>query len=121
MVDTTNTGQIQVYYYVSTSVVPLTQDSLPTDTGTGSIMGTGILETFPYPTVPFEANATRVIHPVYFQADGEWIQFQFILSDALMTAVTYNPTTQALTGPPLEDFQMHFMVIYAQPTSSRFQ
>ena len=121
MVDKTDVGQIQVDYYVSTSIDPLTEDSLPNPIGTGAILGTGILETFPYPTVPFEANTTRVIHPVYFQADGEFIQFQLILSDPIMTSTTYDPVAMSLTGPALEDFQMHFMVIYAQPASSRFQ
>jgi len=107
MVDSTQYGQIQVDYFVSTSLVPLLQDSI----ATGAIIGTGTLDTFPYPTVPFELVASRLWHPVYFQADGEVIQLQLTFNDAQMRD---NNIRQA-------DFQLHAMCIYAQPTSYRFQ
>ncbi len=107
MVDRTVAGKMQVDYYVSTSNVDLQADSIANNTS----LGTNILETSPYPTVLFEAHATRLIHPVYFQADGEWIQFYIYIPDALMTDL----------GVMNADFQMHFMVIYAQPTAQWFQ
>ncbi len=107
MVDNTPAGQIQVDFYVSTSVTPLLQDSA----GNGVLLGTGTLDTFAYPEIPFEADAVRLWHPVYFQADGEVIQLQLIMNDAQMRSI---PVMQS-------GFALHAMCIYAQPTSQRFQ
>lgn len=114
-VDSTDSGQIQVDFYVSTSEASLLQDSALQ----GSLLGTGNLDTFPYiasnplvkAPVPFEQDASRLWHPVYFQADGEFVQFQLILNDTQMTDVNIRSA----------DFQLHSIVIYAQPTSYRFQ
>lgn len=119
MVDKTALGEIQVDYFVSTAVDPLLQDSGPT--GTNALVGNGNLETSAYATVPFEQNATRVIHPIYLQADGEFIQLQLILSDEQMTRVVVSGDNVSISGPALEDFQLHFMVIHAQKTAYRFQ
>lgn len=107
MVEATPAGQIQVEFYVSTSLVPLLKDSA----GTGALLGTGTLDTFAYPTIPFESQATRLWHPVYLQADGEIIQMQLTMNDAQMRNVSVRDS----------DFQLHAMCIYAQPTSARFQ
>lgn len=107
MVDNTAAGQIQVDFYVSTSVTPLLQDSA----GNGVLLGTGTLDTFPYPDIPFEADSVRLWHPVYFQADGEVVQFQLVLSDQQMRDVDIRES----------GFALHAMCIYAQPTSYRFQ
>ena len=107
LVDTTPSGQITVNYFVSTSTVPLLQDSAIT----GTLVGTGVLETFPYPSVPFERDTTRVWHPVYFQGDGEVVQFQLTMSGAQMV----DPTIRD------QDFELHALMIYAEKTSSRFQ
>lgn len=114
-VDSTAAGQIQVDFYVSTSVSPLLQDSAVN----GTLLGTGNLDTFPYidtnPLVPapvqFEKDAVRLWHPVYFQADGEFVQLQLVLNDEQMRNVNIREA----------DFALHAMCIYAQPTSYRFQ
>ncbi len=106
MVDNTPAGQIQVDFYVSTSVTPLLQDSA----GNGVLLGTGTLDTFAYPEIPFEADAVRLWHPVYFQADGEVIQLQLIMNDEQMRNVAIMES----------GFALHAMCIYAQPTSYRF-
>jgi hypothetical protein len=107
MVDNTAAGQIQVDFYVSTSQTPLLEDSQVS----GVLLGTGTLDTFAYPDIAFESDATRLWHPVYFQANGEVIQFQLILNDAQMKSV---PIMQS-------GFALHAMCIYATPTSYRFQ
>ena len=107
MVDKTSAGQIQVDFYVSTSLTPLLQDSA----GNGVLLGTGTLDTFPYPDIPFEQNTTRLWHPVYFQADGEVVQLQLIMNDEQMKNVDIRES----------GFALHAMCIYAQPTSYRFQ
>jgi hypothetical protein len=107
MVDNTPASQIQVDFYVSTSVTPLLQDSL----GNGVLLGTGTLDMFAYPDIPLEADAVRLWHPVYFQADGEVIQLQLIFNDAQMRDINIMQS----------GFALHAMCIYAQPTSYRFQ
>jgi hypothetical protein len=115
MVDSTSAGQIQADFYVSTAETPLLQDAA----GTGTLVGTGTLDYFPYiPTNPgveapiqFERTASRLWHPVYFQADGEVVQIQLVMNDDQM-----RNTDIRLCG-----FQLHAMVIYAQSTASRFQ
>lgn len=107
LVSKTDFGEITANYFVSTSDVPLLQDSITS----GVAMGNGILETSAYPTIPLEQTASRVWHPVYFQADGEVIKFQLRLSDAQMLDVNVG----------LEDFELHAMMIYAEKTSYRFQ
>jgi hypothetical protein len=114
MIDKTDAGQIQVDFYVSTAVTPLLEDSQ----GNGVLLGTGTLDTFAYTAlngtaspVPFEATAVRLWHPVYFQADGEVVQFQLVLNDAQMRDINIR----------VSGFALHAMCIYAQPTSYRFQ
>ena len=107
MVDATSAGQIQVEFYVSTADVSLLKDSQ----GNGVLLGTGTLDTFPYPDIPFESTANRLWHPVYFQADGEVIQFQLVLNDDQMRDVNIMQS----------GFALHALCIYAQPTSYRFQ
>ena len=107
MVDTTASGQIQVNFFTSTSVVPLLQESQ----ANGVLLGTGNLDTYAYPDIPFESDTTRIWHPVYFQANGEVVQFQLILNDTQMRNVAIMEC----------DFALHEMCIYSTPTSYRFQ
>jgi hypothetical protein len=103
MVDKTNTGEITVDYNVSTSPFSMVNQSQATN----CIVGNNILETRPYALVPLEQSQTRLWHPVYFQADGEVIQFNLYWTDDQIT----NPDIS------LVDFQLHAFVIYAQPIS----
>lgn len=107
MVDKTGYGELTVNVYDSTSTVNTVSDGLIN----GTILGTSVLETFPYPSVPFEANQSRLWHPVYCWSDGEVVQIQLTLSDAQMTDVNIRD----------QDFQLHALCIYTQPTSMRFQ
>jgi hypothetical protein len=114
LVDSTADGQIQVDFYVSSALTPLLQDSA----GTRTLVGTGTLDTFPYTAangtaspIPFEETAQRLWHPVFFQADGEFIQLQLTMNDEQMRNVNVRDS----------GFQLHAVCIYAQPTSSRFQ
>lgn len=120
MVDSTDVGQVVVNFYVSTALNNLVVDGQ----ASGSILGNSVLSTFPYPSVPFEATAERLWHPVYFQADGEIIQLEITMTDLQMTTVIPIEDDEgnfSYTGPTFEDFQLHAICIYAQPTSSRFQ
>lgn len=70
-----------------------------------------ILETFPYTLYPYEFQAARLWHPVYFSADAEFIQLRIYLNDNQMIDSDIS----------FSDFQMHAMAIFTQPTSSRLQ
>jgi hypothetical protein len=103
LVDRTNSGEVTVDFYASSSFVPIIQDS-----GT-ALLGTGILQTSPYPTVPTEQLSVRLWHSVYFQAEGEYIQFQITMSDDEMTDPDISQS----------DFQLHAILITTTPTSQR--
>jgi len=100
LVDKTGYGQIDVNFFDSTSTDPLI---------TSSTLGTSTLDTFSYAAIPFEANASRLWHPVYFQAEGNIVQFQLKMSDTQMLDTNIRES----------GFQLHAMCIHAQPTSYR--
>ncbi len=105
-VDSTPSGQLEVDFYVNTNA----QSGMTQGLTSGSTLGTGLLDTFPYTyTIPSEADQTRLWHPVYFQGDGEGIQIQLSLGPEQML----NPAIQVC------DFQLHAMCISAMPTASR--
>jgi hypothetical protein len=109
LVDSTPFGQIEVDFFVSSAINSMVADSGPT--GTNSLLGTSNLETFPYPTVPLETQQERLWHPVYFQADGEYIQLQLQLNETQML----DPLVMIC------DFQLHALIIHSQISSSRLQ
>lgn len=108
LVDTTQYGAIQVDFYISTSDLPMLTSSDPV-VGTGSIVGTGVLETFPYTT--FEETSSQVWHPYYIQADGEFIQLDINMNDEQMRDVNIRE----------QEFELHAMLFWAKPTASRPQ
>lgn len=107
LVDKTAAGQLQVNYYVSSSGLPMVEESQ----GTGTLLGSSVLETSPYTTVPFETTAERLWHCLYFQGDGEYIQFQLTLTDEQMRDIDIRQAP----------FELHALCIHAQPTSFRLQ
>lgn len=123
-VDRTDTGAVTIDYFISSNPESMVSASLPV-IGSGSNTGTNVLETSPYALYPFEQGQTRLLHPVYLQADGEFIQLQITMSDEQMLLVipvlNEDEAIVGYTGPSFEDFQMHSMCIYATPSSSRMQ
>jgi hypothetical protein len=111
LVDRTSGGQIEVDYFVSTSDLSLVSDSKPSPLGTGSLLGTSILETTPYTLVPFEQSSSQLWHPLYFQADGEFVQLSVRLNDSQMRSVLVMES----------DFQLHAMLFWCQQTSQWFR
>jgi hypothetical protein len=111
LVDKTAGGQTQVDYYVSTSDVSMVGASSPQPLGSGSIVGTSILETTPYSAVTLEQTSSQLWHPLYFQGDGQFIQLSFYFNDAQMKS----------TAVMQSDFQLHAMLFWAQKTSQWFR
>ena len=107
MVDRTAYGQIAVNTYSSTSFINL----LTAGQVSGTIMGTANLDTFAYPDITSEAFTTRLWHPVFLQSEGEYVQLQFQLNNEQML----NPNIRDA------DFQLHGILIFATPTTSRLQ
>ena len=107
MVDSTATGQVLVNFFDSTADIPLLQDGIEQ----GVVLGTGNLDTAPYPNVLREATQVRLWHPVYLFAEGEVVQLQITMNFDQMTSPAIR----------IDDFQLHAMCIYATPTSARFQ
>ncbi len=116
LVDATTNGQVTIDFLVSSSQNSLLSGSL----NNGSLLGNNTLETYPYPLVPFEQFQDRLWHPLYFYAEGECVQFAINMTPQQM----YNYTISSGGSPvysALQDFQLHAMAIYAQPTSNRMQ
>ena len=76
-----------------------------------SNLGTNVLETFPYLLYPLEKTQERLWHTVYFQTEGEFIQFKMYFSDAEIR----NP---AIATSP---FEIEGMMWHTMPTSNRLQ
>ncbi len=103
LVDSTAGGEVTVDMYTSSSVDPLIPQS------GGALLGTSALQTSPYPTIPYEFSQERLWHPVYFQAEGEYVQFQITQND-----------DQMLDGVVrISDFQLHAIIATTTPTSQR--
>jgi hypothetical protein len=106
-VTSTSDGQVTVDYYPSSTALSMLEEG----TATNTIMGTGVLETSPYPTVPLEQIQTRLWHPIYFQTDGECVQIFISMSPA---QITNNDIA-------FSDFQLEGLVLHTMATSQRLQ
>jgi len=97
----TENGQVTVDYSPSSSPMSTLTDA----SATGSLTGTGILETSAYTLYPLEAQQTRLWHPVYFQTDGECIQIKIFMS----------PVQICTPSIAFEDFEIEGIVLYTKP------
>ena len=104
-VDKTTSGACTVDFYISSS----DQSMISQAALTGSMVGTSVLETSPYVLSSYEQQQDRLWHPVYFFAEGETVQFRFYLSPDQITVPVIAES----------DFELHAMIAYATPTSSR--
>lgn len=94
-------------YYASSSELSMVDQA----TATGTIMGTNVLECFPYPDIPFEQEQTLLWHPIYFQTSGEFIQIYLYMAPAQITNPLY----------AFADFELQGATLYTSPTSYRMQ
>lgn len=102
-------GQITVDYYPNASSYSMLQNGFVT----GALMGTGVLETFPYPVAlyPFEQQQDRLWHQVYFQSEGECIQLFLYM------------TLPQITEPDVAfaPFELEGMCLHTLPVGERLQ
>ena len=106
-VSATGSGEITVDYTASSSH----QSLLAAAYTTGTLLGTNVLETKPYPRVPFEATADTLWHRIYFQSDGEFIQMDFYLTDQQIRT----------PGIAFADFDLQGFILFTKPTTMRLQ
>jgi hypothetical protein len=116
LVTKTPSNYIRVNYNIGTA----RSLGLPLDNNL--LLGNSILETSPYDLAPYEQFQELIWHNVYLSADGEFVQIQlqnpsYQPFDFTITAGTPNTTAYKIE----QDFEMHSMIIYAQPTSSGLQ
>lgn len=105
LVDRTAGGECTVNFGISSSPF----GSILGGQITGALMGDYVLETSPYALSPLEQQQDRLWHPVFFQADGQYVQFFFYLNE-----------DQSMDEDIAEsNFELHAMIIYSQPTSYR--
>jgi hypothetical protein len=103
-VDRTSTGALKVEYRSSASPLFVAEEAETS----GAILGNNILETFPYPTKPWEASQAQFWHRIYFQQDGETVQL-----------FLYSTEEQMLDGTIRNNgFGLNAVIYYAQPTST---
>lgn len=103
----TSDGEVTVDYYPSYTNLSMLAEA----SNTNMIMGTGVLETSPYPDFPLEQQQTLLWHPVYFQTSGESIQIFIYMNDTQIT----NPTVA------WSDFELEAALLHTQPTTARLQ
>ena len=104
----TTNGQITVDYYPSSTTLSMLDEG----SATGALIGTGILETFPYGVLyPLELAQDMLWHPVYFQTSGESIQLALYFSE--------NQIVQPAVA--LAPFELEAFIIFATSTSDRLQ
>ena len=108
LVDKTTDGEITVDYNVSSSGLSMLQQA----TNSGSLTGTGVLETSPYALVPLEDSQDRLWHPVYMDAEGECIQLNIYFSADQLVDKKISMDSR---------FELHAMTFFSQVTSSRLQ
>ncbi len=112
-VQSTTSGEITADYFAS-----YTERSLVTDgAGTGALLGTNVLETFPYPSSVLEFNQQRLWHPIYFQSDGEAIELSLYFKDDPNLALSQIRRKSVVWS----DFQLEGMVLYTMATTDRLQ
>ena len=115
MVDKTTNGYIKINYNLNTSSsVPLPED-------TSALLGSSQLTTFPYALSQFEQRQAQLWHNIYLSADGEFVQIQLVNDNQQPFVFDIDPVTFATNYSVEQDFQLHSMIIYAQPTSSGLQ
>lgn len=106
LVDTDN-GEMTVFTFPSYGI----ENLVTAGETSGALLGTNVLELFPYATVPLEATQEMYWRPIYLQAEGESVQLQ----------VTIQPGQLTIPLNAFSDFQLNAFTIYAMPTTSRLQ
>lgn len=106
-VDRTDNGKCMVDVYTSSS-----DDTSLVQEGqiSGALIGTSVLETSPFATVPYEALQERFWHAVYTQAEGNTVQVRLSLNDEQTRTVSIVHS----------DFVLNAFMMYVMKTDEYF-
>lgn len=104
-VDKTTHGEVTVDYAPSYTNLSMLDDAYDS----GTLLGTGVLETRPLALVPLEAVQNQLWHAVFLQTEGDSVQIQIKMSDDQM--VNDNISSSG--------FELNAMVLYTRKTSTR--
>lgn len=104
-VDKTTHGEITVDYAPSYTNLSMLDDGYDS----GTLLGTGVLETKPIALVPLEAAQDQLWHAVFFQSDGDSIQINLKMNDAQMIDDNISSS----------NFVLNAMILYTRKTSTR--
>jgi hypothetical protein len=107
LVTRTDNGECVVDFLIGSSSYGMIQQAKLA----GCLLGQSILDTKPYVLSPFEKQQDVLWHPVYFNAQGEYIQFHLYLNDTQTRDSTISEAT----------FELHAFIVNAMPTSSQLQ
>lgn len=101
-------GQVTVDYFPSSTDLSMLTDAEP-----DALMGTGVLETGPYPVslAPLEPYQARLWHSVYFQSEGTAIQIRIYMSEAQMLDI----------NSAFAAFELEGLCLHTQAISTRLQ
>jgi len=118
LVDKTENGAVTADYLISSTNLSLVSEGLGNIASPGPLPGNSTLETSPYELMPFERFQSRLWHPVYMWGEGECVQLQLFMSPSQMFGYKVNDD-QTISYIALNDFELHAMVFYVTPTTSR--
>ena len=107
LVNSNQTGKIFVSCYPSYSALDIVDEAIANQ----CILGTSELDLTPYATIPLESFQEQFWHPIYFNAEGEAVQFR----------IYYNDTQMIDPDMSFAGFQLQAMTIFAMPTSENMR
>jgi hypothetical protein len=132
LVSSTTNGQVTADYLVSSTSFGLVNQGVGSLASPGPLPGNSTLTTYPYETYDlasgllvsgFEQYQSRLWHPVYMWAEGECVQLQLYMTINQMFSysITYDPDlmSNVYNYVALNDFEIHSMIFYVTPTTSR--
>ena len=79
-VDKTQAGALTVDHWVSSAQFSMLNEAIIN----GVAMGSGILETYAFPIIPFEVVQDMLWRKVFFQSEGQFVQLRLYFSDDQM-------------------------------------
>ena len=100
-------AQLTVDWYTSASSLAMVQEA----ENSGTLLGTSILELGPYPNVPLESTQERLWHPIYIDADGEFIQLRLYWTDGQMIQPSIVEA----------QFELEGFILFTRPTATELR
>lgn len=101
LLNRTTEGELSVNYLIDTSSGDAIQDQDPSDT----LLGSNVLYTKVEDNQSFQVNQQQIWHRYYIQSQSQFLQLLFFMSDTQMRDKDISQS----------DFELHAMILYAEP------